>query len=549
MKATSLRAARSKQRAIRLGLVVAAVVVITAAVVTVVVVRSNTEVPLAPNLVAVAALANETGDATLEPLGRLVAERLAQDIQQQAVSEVVPPMVALAAAAEAQQATDRVTAFAHATDAGLVLHGAYYVLGDSLQFMLQITDAVEGTVLSALLPVTAPRVDPNSAFAALRGQVLAALAAELDYRAEITPFPVRASNFEAYRLFRQGMDAGMRGEQEEALRSFQEAWAMDSTFSEAHRFVGITLFRLGRRAEADSVLRGHGQEARLRGDVEAMYRQAKWIAEEEGSSVALKEAGIMAWQAYRPREALEYFARVDSTTTTYHGRERLYWINLLGSLHMLQDYEEELRGVREARRQGPDRWLQVECRALVALGRIEEIPVLLDTVFALPDPFWEADACAQELRAHGHRDASFVVAERMLDWIEAQTPEVRKGLGYSLVIALYRLERWEEARDLAEQHLTENPEDRRMLYRLGTLSARLGDRDRAMAISEGFGDNPAIASLLGLLGQREEAMRFFREQFQGAVNRGPEMLFRHRAMDNDSMRGYPPFELFMRPRG
>jgi hypothetical protein len=128
MNRTPSRAADATRRARRLGLGAAALIVIAAIVMTVAIVRShNTETPLDPDLVAVAPFANETGDATLEPLGRLAAERITQGIQQHGVADVVPPAVAVAAAAEAAGAEDRVRAFAEATGAGVVLHGAYYL--------------------------------------------------------------------------------------------------------------------------------------------------------------------------------------------------------------------------------------------------------------------------------------------------------------------------------------------------------------------------------------------------------------------------------------
>jgi hypothetical protein len=158
--ATPARKAR-RLRALRFGFAVAALAAITAAVVILLAVRSE-EAPssnLDLDLVAVATLTNETGDAALDPLGRMAAERIAQGVQQQGVAEVVPPTLALAAAEEALHAGERVQAVAEATGAGVVLHGAYYLLGDSLQFQIQITDAVDGKLMSALAPVTGP-VEP-----------------------------------------------------------------------------------------------------------------------------------------------------------------------------------------------------------------------------------------------------------------------------------------------------------------------------------------------------------------------------------------------------
>jgi hypothetical protein len=317
MKSTPARKARFKRWVLRLGLAAAALIGIAAAVVTVLALRShNNEVALDPDLVAVATLTNETGDATLAPLGRMAAEWITQGIQQHGVAEVVPPSVALAAATEAQEASDRVAAFAQATGAGVVLHGAYYVLGDSLQFQIQISDAVEGRLMSALEPVTGPSEPASEALDLLPERVLGPLAAALDFRSGRLNFPMQPRSLEAYRVFRQGFDAVIRGDQEEGLRLYRAAWAMDSTLYPVLVLIAVmqgtdSLFRLaeGYRDRMKEPERLFLQLNQAR-EPEAYLRPARRLA--ELAPVWTLWAGWGAWQAYRPREALEHFARVDT---------------------------------------------------------------------------------------------------------------------------------------------------------------------------------------------------------------------------------------------
>ncbi|MHC4109061.1 MAG: hypothetical protein ACYSTY_13360, partial [Planctomycetota bacterium] len=78
MKPTPPHDATRRARRFALGVGVSAPLVMTVFVGC----SRETPMPLDPDLVAVATLTNETGDAALEPLGRMVAERIAQGIQQ-----------------------------------------------------------------------------------------------------------------------------------------------------------------------------------------------------------------------------------------------------------------------------------------------------------------------------------------------------------------------------------------------------------------------------------------------------------------------------------
>jgi tetratricopeptide (TPR) repeat protein len=132
--------------------------------------------------------------------------------------------------------------------------------------------------------------------------------------------------------------------------------------------------------------------------------------------------------------------------------------------------------------------------------------------------------------------------------------------GYWLARTLYKLERWEEARAAYETLLAVSPADTVALAALGAVAARAGDSERAQAISRQLAGKPGgqslgRASIAALLGEREQAVELLREALHQigttGINRdwGWYMLQRHQDMDLESLRGYPPFELFMRPRG
>jgi Flp pilus assembly protein TadD len=111
-----------------------------------------------------------------------------------------------------------------------------------------------------------------------------------------------------------------------------------------------------------------------------------------------------------------------------------------------------------------------------------------------------------------------------------------------------------------EELLEESPADTIALAGLGAIAARLGESERARAISQQLAGRPGgqalgRASIAALLGEREEAVELLREALHQigttGINRdwGWYMLQRHQDMDLESLHGYPPFEQFLRPRG
>jgi hypothetical protein len=91
--------------------------------------------------VLVAVLENAHGDAQLDPIGRLAADRLAQGLMRLAGVEVVPATSATSATSASRHARgpaagaagpERLRVLAEEADAGIVVGGTYYADGDAV---------------------------------------------------------------------------------------------------------------------------------------------------------------------------------------------------------------------------------------------------------------------------------------------------------------------------------------------------------------------------------------------------------------------------------
>jgi tetratricopeptide (TPR) repeat protein len=220
---------------------------------------------------------------------------------------------------------------------------------------------------------------------------------------------------------------------------------------------------------------------------------------------------------------------------------------------MLGNHEQELKEARRGRKYHPKKFrtLFYELRALSALGRIEEVNKLIDESLTLPpqrrrSPGWVMRRTAQELRAHGHRQASLQVIERAVKWFESRTEKESKSRTNrdNLAQLLYEAERWEEAQDIYEALNKKYPDRIEYLGRLGGIAARRGDKEEALRISSLLEniDRPYIfgshtywrVRIAAILGDKKNAVRLLRE----ALAQGRSYRRLHPVIDFEPLQDY-----------
>jgi tetratricopeptide (TPR) repeat protein len=395
--------------------------------------------------------------------------------------------------------------------------------------------------------------------------------------AGVMPAP---SSYEAYKEFVEGFEFFHRNDNKQALDHFLRAIELDPKYAQPKLWAVMAYMNLRQNANAELLL-GEVEKLSdkllpydrltldltkgwLRGNFLEAYRAQVQIAQLAPIPAEQYGAGMWAVIINRPQEAVDLITPVDPNGPGILA----YWRDLTLAHHMLGDHKKELEVARRGRRHEPNNlnMLRYEARALAALGKINELNNLLDESLNMPYPPSDPGAAmiftGLELRAHGYREESLPVFERVIRWVESRPKEEAETqrLRTRYAQAIYMSEKWEEAQVLMENLHSDHPDNINYLAWLGALAARRGDRDEALRISgilENL-DRPYLyglhtgwrASIATLLGEKERAVRLLKEALaQGASCYLAQSFQIHPNMDFEPLYDYPPFKEFMKPKG
>jgi len=556
---------------------------------------------LNPKRVAVAVFENRTGDSSLDNLGKMAAESVSEGLLQISTIQVVPvsTVFELAASGTTSRARDPVRALAEATGSGTVVSGAYYQQGQTLQVRATILDVAANKPLYAVEPANGSREKAMEVVESVEQRLIDAVAARyLDPYFDVLIEEVNPPRFEAQKEFAAGSEL-FDSNLATAIAHFNRALKIDPEFVTPSLHLAQAIDNQGKHREAmtllDSIEKKHARltpithrrldqmRANFAGNLEEYYSTSKDIVKlASGNPWDAEDLALAASWSSRPREAVEVFRTVPEDFVPSKPFGAYLLLEWTGALHLLGRHEEELQEARWGRGLYPH-ILNVrayEARALVALGRMDEVERLIEDILTIPSEWAYPSCClpratpaymmlsaAEELRAHGHREASLKMASRAADWYrsrvgeEARQEDIRSGLGD----ALYQAERWEEARAVFATLAAEHPDNIFYKGRLGTLAARRGDRAKALLIAEElrrletpylYGNHTSrSARIIALLGDKEGAVALLREAVAQGAGDGdvPDMysygfIFRH-SMDLEPLRGFPPFEDLIQLKG
>ncbi len=526
--------------------------------------------------VTVAAFSNETGDTSLDPVGRMTADWLTTALAGTGLVKVLDARSALGTAG----ASDAGNAVKTARDigAGSVVTGSYYKLGDSLQFDVKLIDARTSEVLQVLESVRAPAANPTAAIDLVRQRTLGALAARFNpLLAEMAKLGSTPPSYAAYQQIVAGMDDFFAEKLQDATVRFTRASQLDTANVQARMWLLETLENAGEPAKADSVAR----ELEGRRDRLSPLEQSQ--LDEYTSSIRSMPAENLAatfrmhafspsgqWRATLARklmlanrwqEALDTLMAADAEIGLF--KNKPYPLEQRRALlHRLGQHEKELPAVQELVRRFGTPQLQFDlARTYAALGRVDSLQPMAERIATASQGragSWRTllRNLTDELQWHGHDAAARTTLEMLLSSYDSMTkdslalPAVARGRAETLA----RLGRWKEAMSVVGP-LVARDTARATRMSLAVGSAHSGDPapanalDAELAATPGDpyrpGNVPLLRARLALArGDRPAAIEFLRAAQARAL---PLFDWVHANFEFQELRNDPAFLALFKP--
>jgi DNA-binding SARP family transcriptional activator/tetratricopeptide (TPR) repeat protein len=482
--------------------------------------------------VFVAALDNRTGDAANDHIGYMAADRIAGGLAHSGVARVVPfstvvqEMLFLPADPAQESPGSALRRAAGTSGAGMLLTGAYYRIAEGLVFQAQIIDVSSGELIRGIEVLSGSAADAVAAVDELQRRSVAALATRYDER--LDSWPDRGdqpSSLQAYQLFGEGMRLFMaannhfgseRGNElyAAAAAEFMAAASLDSAFVAASLWAVYALANAGDATAAGTlagtlVHRAHTpwtrtvlshQLAALARDDEAAYHAALQLADLSPDSEWLTKLAHSAYRIRRYGEALDAYRRVDPDHGWIRGWSG-YWRLRAELQHITGDYRAALADTRRGLAEYPDdSWLATqELWALAALGRSADIIDRIGTRIDAAEPFaiWQLGTVLEAAQGHGRRAAARRLIRELLPRARAAaatSSDARPDLAY----ALFRADRFDEARMLYHELAAERPRALEFRARLAMIDAARGERNGARTVMDTLDGLDADAILDGM---------------------------------------------------
>lgn len=532
---------------------------------------------LDPAKVLVGRFENQTGDSSLASVAAMVSESVTQGLVELGELEVVP-------ASSDGSGTDDTALRAAARQAGAatMVSGSYFLAGAELEIRARVTDAATGKPVFVLRPERGPRGQPAPAVDRVRQRIMSALMLHLGRTPSLggVTTPPLYSAYQEYLTGAMLMGVNWSG----VVQHFERAAELDPEFWHPQIRLIFAYRVTGDRAKSEAI-RQHLEEnqdklgpadrvlvqyydAQAAGQMLEAYRKARELQALAPRDFSYTYAAAKhALDFNRPREAAECIGDVEKYDWQFFG----HWMQgtwLLGvaafSHHLLGEHEVELKVAELGVRLYPD-MLNVredQARALAALGRIAELDRVIAESLGIHarrgTPGEVLLVAAQELRAHGHADASRRVAAQGAAWFSGVTGEQADSIemGLNGIECLWLAERWQEARSLADATVLRFPDDPFGKGYRAVLAARAGDRDVAVAADReltaaddvrGRGNYSWLrAGIAAQLGERDQAIELLRVALAHGLN---AKGYLHVYAFLEPLHGYPPFEELIKPKG
>jgi tetratricopeptide (TPR) repeat protein/TolB-like protein len=504
-----------------------------------------------PGKLVVIPLANRTGEAELDVWSENATSFFARALDRAGVIDVVPYSVVV----EARQAVTEVgsagvVALAEYVEATVAVSGQLYGSGEELRIDLELIDPATTEIIRTVETAVGPSQDPEVVVTAATERLVSAALAEFDPggAAAFAEYGAPA-NPESFRYTLLGMAHQCRREyREAAVRTYGN---LAGRGADARRAVRAAAALSGRQTRFERAMTEYLSAWLLDGDPEAVYRSGQQMA-----LIYPDNQYGAAWGAMRTNRAEAAVRHVEASNLDlpcWRNWEP-WWEVWSLSLHILGDYEEELRVARDARSRFPESLniLDLEIRGLIGLGRTAEADSLLEVAFAAPasrdSVARRAENAALEYNAHGMGEEASRAFARAVDLYRADAESDPNDLARTL----YWAGEHDEAYRLLDSLVTVNPRSVGRLTFLGVAAYRSGRTEVAEDVDRRLDelDYPWGRGLLAAVrGDSAMAVRLLTEAIdEGFLRIGMRNAWMHRTPDLISLRGFAPFDRLAEPR-
>lgn len=418
--------------------------------------------------VLAAPLVNETRDPSLDPLGWIAADWIAQGLMETEIVRAVPgfEVAADARLLESEGRDPAATRFAldlaRRAGAGLVVAGSVHRSGDSLYFRSRLLDASTGATLRALPEVPASSSAPLDGVARLRRRVVGALATAVDRN--LASWSERASappSYEAYEAYAAGFEHFVRLEFDEAASSFMAASQHSPAFVTPRLWAFWAYRNAGSHERADSLVRRLAARREALGvfdrallDYAIAAADYDWETAYQRSAALLDLAPGSEWRYKRGVSALLAGRREEGIAILAALGEGTGWLRAWGAhvrflataYHWAGLHELEHATAVRIREDGEARGRFHVARALAAMGRLGELRLMVERILEegrRPDAgpslaaLSQSSRLADELEAHGHRTRADSLRRLVASTVDLEADGSRFSRAFRSGLLLY----------------------------------------------------------------------------------------------------------------
>ncbi|MFC1513678.1 adenylate/guanylate cyclase domain-containing protein [candidate division KSB1 bacterium] len=552
------------------------------------------------NLVAVADFVNETGDPSLDYLGREVRGWVLQGISQVENVEVVQLEEPKDDDGNLIQGAELVSWYAENRRAGKIVSGSFTKQGDKLCFHSRITAPASEKILFALDPITTSMEEPLLLLEEMRQRIMGGIFYTTVYPED--RLVIRIDNINRPPRYDARLERNKASTSDlSKAKHWSRAFEIDSTFFSPLFWLATLYGNNNYYAQYDSItafLNEHAEElceynklqldvknAVSRGDLVGAFRARKKQAELTGSG--FHNWGTLARQANHLNEAIEAFSQISS--------ERPY-PQYADVYYRLKDYKRGLeiaqRGQEKSIPEDRD-YLNSVIIGLAGLGKVEEVKKLIDETRTMQGSLGGTIFTASKvLWTEGNEEAAFELLEDALEWYNnrrgEEAKEVRLAFTCALIMSAMMMDtlpddyvgsvtsetssilppdrdsRLHLARDRAMQIYSEDSDSEdfdvnvyiNTIGRLGCIAVLLGDTTEIQKRYEELSDPPFPslyginmrfqAYIMALLGDFDKATDLFEDSFRKGYN---YRFNYHIDIELEELRKFPRFQEFLRPKG